>query len=540
MIAAPIPEADVERVAALRSLGLLETGAEDRFDRITRIATAALRVPIAFVSLIDTDQQVFKSCVGMPGEAGARSDALCGYTILSDEPMVVEDARVDERFADNPYVVGEPGIVFYVGRPLHEPATGARVGALCVVDRRPRSVTAEELAVLDDLARLVEAELDRGELSRLVAALDESRAALRRVQQRDELILRSIDAGVVGIDEHGVVTFANRSAEVLLGWPPGSLVGRPLHDTAHHHRRDGRPYDRRDCPTMRTLRDGVASRTEGEWLWRADGGGFPAEIGSAPKIDGGRVVGAVVTFLDTTERDQVRALKAEFVALVSHELRTPLTSVSGALRLLSAGVVGELPDEAQELVVAAEANAARLIRLVNDILDLERLEQRRFDLAMITVDAAAVVDAAIGAVAEVARDAGVTVTAQVASETSLVGDVDRLVQVLTNLIGNAVKFSERGTEVTVSADLLAVERLRFRVQDQGRGIPPDKLETIFEPFAQVDASDSRRHGGTGLGLAITARLVEAHGGTIDVRSTPGAGSTFDVVLPTGTATGRTS
>jgi PAS domain S-box-containing protein len=530
VIAPPIPDDDAARVEALRSLGVLDTGREDRFDRITRLAVAATGAPIAFVSLVDTDRQVFKSCVGMGGDPSDRSSSFCGYTILSDEPLVIEDARTDPRFADNPFVVGEPHIVFYLGRPLHDPETGHRVGSLCIVDRQPRRPTDGELALVDDLAKLVEAELDRGELSRLVDALDESRRVLRRLQQRDELILQSVEAGIVGLDREGRVTFVNRAGERLLGWSADELVGRDFHAAAHHHRRDGADYPWPECPSQATLTDATARRAEEEWLWRADGTGFPAELTSTPIVEGGRVVGAVNMVVDLSDREAVLALKSEFVALVSHELRTPLTSVNGALRLLGAGLAGDLPEEAAELVATAEANAARLIRLVNDILELERLEQRRFELALAPVSAAAVARAAVAAVEGLARERDVPVSVGSVDEVSLVADHDRLVQVLTNLLGNAVKFSDTGSPVVVEATADDRE-VTFVVRDQGRGIPEDKLAAIFEPFAQVDASDARVHAGTGLGLAITARLVEAHGGRVRVSSTLGEGSTFTVTIP---------
>lgn len=466
-------------MAALRSLGILDTGSEDRFDRITRIASTAFRAPIAFVSLLDSDPSAGPSTIRarVPGSAPCASSTGC---------------RAGWRART------WPCSTTWAGWWRPSSTAGSCRGS------SPPSTTAAGTSVA----------CSSGTSSSC-----------------------AIDADIVGIDEHGVITFANPSAEALLGWPAGSLVGRDLHETAHHHRPDGRPYERASCPTVRTLGEGVAHRAEGEWLWRADGHGFPAEIGSSPKIDGGRVVGAVVTFHDTSERDAVRALKAEFVALVSHELRTPLTSVSGALRLLAAGVAGELPPEAKELVDAAEANSSRLIRLVNDILDLERLQQHRFELALDTVSAEAVVRATLDAVGGMAREAQVALEPAVIADVALVADFGRLVQVLTNLVGNAVKFSEPGATVPISGEMPKAGEVRFRVADSGRGIPADMLESIFEPFAQVDASDARRHGGTGLGLAISARLVEAHRGRISVDSDPGRGSTFDVVLPAGGATG---
>src|SRR4051794_332499 len=179
MIVAPIPVDDADRLAALHALGLLDTPPEERFDRITRLLTLVLRVPMAYISLVDSDRQWFKSSCGLDSTETPRSVSFCGHAILSDEPMVVPDAAEDERFHDNPLVTGDPYIRFYAGHPLNGPG-GQKVGTLCVADRRPRCLDESELEALSEMARVVERELG------LVEAVHLQRDLIRAEQRATE------------------------------------------------------------------------------------------------------------------------------------------------------------------------------------------------------------------------------------------------------------------------------------------------------------------------------------------------------------------
>jgi GAF domain-containing protein len=158
MITPTLPTNERQRLATLRSLNLLDTPAEERFDRITRLARKLFDVPIALVSLVDVDRQWFKSNQGMNICESPRDTSFCGHTILREDPMVVRDALEDERFRDNPLVTGDPNIRFYAGYPLSAP-DGSKLGSLCLIDRRPRTISTEDLATLRELGRLIEAEL---------------------------------------------------------------------------------------------------------------------------------------------------------------------------------------------------------------------------------------------------------------------------------------------------------------------------------------------------------------------------------------------
>jgi len=263
--------------------------------------------------------------------------------------------------------------------------------------------------------------------------------------------------------------------------------------------------------------------------WREDGSSFPVEYETGPLFEHGRLTGAVLTFRDISDRRASDLLKDELVGIVSHELRAPLTSMRSALGLLASGRLTELPASAQRMLDIAVSSTDRLIRLVNDLLDFERLEKDQMPMAIERSDMGALMTHAADALRPLAEKAGVLLeVAPIAAH--LAGDPDRLLQVLINLLGNAIKFSSAGGTVWLDAERVAGE-LTLRIRDQGRGIPSDKLESIFNRFAQVEASDARDNKGTGLGLAICRGMVRQHSGQIWAESTNGVGTTFFVALP---------
>ncbi|MFQ4135208.1 ATP-binding protein [Nodosilinea sp. PGN35] len=252
----------------------------------------------------------------------------------------------------------------------------------------------------------------------------------------------------------------------------------------------------------------------------------------------------LVVVRDISDRYQIDRLKDEFISIISHELRTPLTAIRGALGILESGVLHNRPQKTQQMLGMALNNTERLIRLVNDILDLERLTSGRIELNLEPCPLEELMTLAVSGVEAIALEANVTLQVTAVSATVMVAP-DAVLQTLTNLLGNAIKFSEAGSKIWLTAALVAAPRAiaapdpadeqpawaRVSVRDQGRGIPADRLEMIFERFQQVDVSDSRQRGGTGLGLAICRQIVEQHGGEIWAESQVGQGSTFFFTLP---------
>jgi PAS domain S-box-containing protein len=235
---------------------------------------------------------------------------------------------------------------------------------------------------------------------------------------------------------------------------------------------------------------------------------------------------------DITARKQIERMKREFIAMVSHDLRTPLTSIQGFLSLLDAGVYGQISDSGMESLEIADSSISRLIKLVNDLLDAERLESGKMELNLGTCSILHLFESSADAVETFADQQGVklTVVAPSHEHDSVYADGDRLIQVLVNLLSNAIKFSASGTKVTL-ASIPVEDMIELQVIDEGRGIPAEFLDSVFERFKQVKKSDSKNRKGTGLGLAICKAIIEKHGGQIGVRSEEGKGSTFWFRIP---------
>ena len=345
--------------------------------------------------------------------------------------------------------------------------------------------------------------------------------------RQQEILLDSVADGICGVDRQGLVSFANPAAARLLGAAASSMTGKTVHELLHGSATPGHPCGE-ECPLRHAAGNRIASTGE-ETIFRADGSSFPAEYCLTPILDQGRFSGSVLSFRDISQRYALDRLKDEFISTVSHELRTPLTSIRGALGLLSSGILGEVNDKAANLLRIALTNSDRLVRLINDILDLERIQSGRKPLAFRPVQLEEIVRQAIDGMAPIAQTAGVQLSHDT-TQVKIDADPDRLLQVLTNLLSNAVKFSlpNSTTSVTLRPGASGVT---LSVIDQGRGIPADKLESIFGRFQQVDAADSQQKGGSGLGLAICRTIVLQHSGRIWAERNPVRGSTFRVFLP---------
>jgi signal transduction histidine kinase len=232
-----------------------------------------------------------------------------------------------------------------------------------------------------------------------------------------------------------------------------------------------------------------------------------------------------------TERKRLERLKDEFVSTVSHELRTPLTSISGSLGLLMGKAAGILPEPARRLLEIAHTNSQRLVRLINDILDIEKLESGRVVFNLRRVEVRSLVEKTIDAMKGFAEGHAVRIRIENSSATADVrADADRLAQVVTNLLSNAVKFSPPHNEVTVSIEH-AADLVRISVRDHGSGVPQEFKPRIFERFSQAETTNARRQGGTGLGLSIVKQIVERLGGEVGFVDATGGGTIFHVELP---------
>ncbi|MFL6656899.1 MAG: PAS domain S-box protein [Massilia sp.] len=661
------PEDEIDRMAALCRLQVLDTPPEERYDRITRTAQRLFAMPIALVSLVDTNRQWFKSHAGLSASETPRNISFCGHAILDDKPFIIHDTHADARFADNPLVTGAPFVRFYAGIPIHGNG-GWRIGTLCLIDHVAREFGPDEIRGLQDLARWAETELN-------LITLTHASELSHEKEMRLQAIVEHAGDAIVSIDEKGIIETFNPAAQKMFGYKAGEMIGKPVTRLAARHYRAGMARDiaglarvgavgpvnrqvfaerrngvrfpinlvvsemrigerraytglvrdisqrRRSTddalrqnrqlvetlglqqailnstdyaiiavnaagqvtmfnngaermlgytaeemltqdkllvlhdPTElaaraetlsqelgRTVRVGpdlfiakarMGKADEREWTYvRKDGSRLPVNLSISAVWDEGHVlVGIVGIAQDLSERKKMERMKNEFISTLSHELRTPLTSIRGSLGLLAGGAAGDIPTGARTLLDIATKNCDRLVRLINDILDVEKIESGTMRFEAEIQPLLPLVEQAVAATHAYASQFQVSFDLRSdVGDILVAADADRLAQVIVNLLSNASKFAPAGDVVEVRLQRKA-GCARLSVIDHGVGIPQDFRDRIFQKFAQADATDSRQKGGTGLGLNISRSIIEKHNGTLDFISEPGVRTEFFFDLP---------
>ena len=373
----------------------------------------------------------------------------------------------------------------------------------------------EEKKRIQALSRELRAEST--ERARAVQGRMDSETRYRRVVEN------AADAILVH-DARGYFLDANQQACDSLGYSRGELLSMNVTDVEKGADIDAlsRIWTQRGDETFPVT-------LEGEH-WRKDGSVFPVEVRLGLLDDRDELL-FIAVVRDITERKKIDRMKSEFISTVSHELRTPLTSIIGSLGLLSGGGYGDMPAKVKGMLALAERNAKRLVDLVNDILDFEKLESGRATFKYEPVDLAALIRETVATHHGYTENLGVQVVLDgVTDPVKVTGDDKRLGQVLSNLLANAAKFSNPGGDVTITLSRNG-DTARVDIADQGDGIPAAFHDKIFTRFSQAGNATTRRQGGTGLGLAISKAIVEAHGGTLGFESEEGHGSVFHVKLP---------
>ncbi|OWY68320.1 hypothetical protein B7486_27045 [cyanobacterium TDX16] len=395
--------------------------------------------------------------------------------------------------------------------------------------------------------------------------------ALQNSQALFAGIVAIADDAIISIDSNQRITLFNSGAERIFGYSAAEAIGQPLDlllpkrfAIAHRQHVD-------EFGQSPNLARRMGERRE-IYGCRKDGTEFPAEASISKLNLGGETVYTVYLH-DVSDRKQIERMKDEFISIVSHELRTPLTSIHGSLGMLASGLLQPDSPQGQRLLQIATDSTERLVRLINDILDIERIESGKVKMEKESCDVTELITEAVNVMQPLADKAGITLSVS-SLPIQVWADPDRIVQTLTNLLSNAIKFSPSGSTVWLSVELgsreqgagsrgekragntggeiqnpkfkiqnsnisdplaprssLLTPHITFQVKDTGRGIPADKLDSIFERFQQVDSTDSRKHDGTGLGLAICRSIVQQHDGRIWVESVLGEGSTFYFTLP---------
>ena len=365
------------------------------------------------------------------------------------------------------------------------------------------------IAALVQHARRRASDLNRAN-ALLESRVDERTRQLSDREAETRAILQGSAEGILSVEENGTIRSLNPAVAVMFGRPESDLTGRAIGDFVT-------PGWPEVLKSGGRKRDGTGSRPGGAT--------FPLEIIANPVRLGERLIHSVI-LRDVTERHRVDQMKNEFISTVSHELRTPLTSIRGALGLVSSGALGALAPKAKPMVDIAAKNCERLVNLVSDILDIEKIASGKMAFRIRTLQLSEVVTQTVDAARGFAESLGVTLSVQApAGDLLVLADSDRLAQVLTNLVSNASKYSAKGGTVTIAV-ARREGKLRVSVADLGPGIPDEFRARIFQKFAQADTTDGSQRKGTGLGLAISKALIERMGGTIGFDTKVGVGSTF--------------
>lgn len=382
----------------------------------------------------------------------------------------------------------------------------------------------DEINVLDQSFRKMSDELN--------AAQEEQKAltaAAVASEERTRSVIENMPIGIVIIDSENRIESLNPQAELMFGGDTQKLLGHPLSEILPKHSAQD------VSKTTNEIRKGVSAAAAMEadsMARRVNGELFPAELHvSKFSTQGGKHF--LVTIQDVTERHEMEKLKREFVSMVSHDLRTPLTAVQGTLDLLEENTYGELTEHGHKRVKVANESIDRLINLINDLLDIEKMEAGKMRLEAKPTSLLKILSNSVESVRTFAERHEVELELKLEEDLMVAADRDRMIQVVVNLLSNAVKFSPAGANVS----LLAQKDGNFalvKVIDRGRGIPQEHVDSLFQRFKQVKAADGARKKGTGLGLAICKAIVESHNGSIAVSSEEGKGSEFRFTVPLAT------
>ena len=472
----PVPPDDDARVEALRALDLLGGEPQERFDRLTRLASRLFDVPIALVNLIDRDEQRSLSCLGLPTSDMPRAQSFCAHAIASSEPLVIPDLAADPRFAASPLVTGPDGLRFYAGHPLAAPS-GHRIGTLCIVDTRPRTLAPGDPEALRDLALLVEREVAE-------ARLDEALAGRRSAEARLRAVVESAAEGIVTTTGDGLVEYANPAAGRILGMSSTEAVGRSAAELL-----------------------GGCGETPGtgtaEWRRVGTDEVVPVEYTAAAIGDGG---GLVVTFRDVSERRGLEQLRERFVATVSHDLRTPLSTAAGYLEVLLDGLAGDLEPKQRAYAEQVASSVGRLRGHIEDLLLGAELDAGDRPSSLQPADLGALAGEVEAELRHTAVDRGVELTLD-AGPAPVTGDPARLRRAIASLVGAGIRCSPPERVVTVRAYGDA-EGGVVEVTGAGSGLPAAELW-----------------------LAVAREIAEQHGGRLEIGSPQGNSTTARLCVP---------
>ena len=522
----------------LHQLDLLDSPEEQSFDDFTVLASRLLNAPVALVSLVDVpgDRQFFKSQVGLPEPVASLrqtplSHSFCKLVARTGKMLRVIDAQSDPRVKGNP-VIEDLGVIAYLGQPLFAP-DGTAIGSLCAIDTKAREWTETDADTLLRLSRMANAQI----------ALRNSAQTLTIENDFLDDLLETLTVGVTALDRDGRIIFTNPEACAILGLPDDQLVGQYLHEFAWSSATEkGKAFHASDLPSARILTGATRVRQVVHALTMPDGQRRILSVDAMKSRRSRDDTAVICAIRDITERfnanhklreamdvaEAANRAKTAFLANMSHEIRTPLNGVLGLAELL---LEQDLSSETTRLVTAIHHSGEALLQVVNAVLDLSQIEAGKLALTPRPIDLCALLKHQHILHAPSALRKGVAFEAPICTILDeRIGDDFRIGQIIGNLIGNAVKFTDEGS-VTLSVAAIDGDMVEFIVADTGIGMTEEQASRVTEEFEQADSSVTRVYGGSGLGLSIVLKLVNLMDGQFCLHSQPRQGTRAVVRLP---------
>lgn len=462
-----------------------------------------------------------------------RGQGLAGWIIEHAQAAVIDNLMQDARWVRHEDAEREHRSALGVPLTINEDT----LGAMIFYSTREGAFSKEQLPVVTAAGTQVAAAIYNAELFRLIRDQAAQQGGMIREKQieasKSNAILEAIAEGVLVTDEHNRIALFNAAAEEILGLRREQMLGRPASDFIGLYGEAGRTW----IEALQRWSSGDAAEQDAplEARLSLDDLERIVALSTAPVRHDGDFVGTVTTFRDITQEVEVDRLKSEFVATVSHELRTPMTSIKGYVEMLLMEAVGTVNDEQRRFLQTIKTNIDRLGGLVNDLLDISRIEAGRVQLSLEPLDVAGILTETREAFLRRSRLESKPMTINVEADDELpvvVADRDRLRQVLTNLVENSFNYTEPNGDIVLTASRLG-DFVQIQVQDNGIGIEPQEQERVFERFFRGEQALNLSVGGTGLGLSIVRQLVRMHGGELTLQSegVPGQGTTFTFTLP---------
>lgn len=545
---AALPNNENQRLQKLQCYNVLDTKPESAYDDLTQLAALICQAPIALISLIDKERQWFKSVVGLHAEETHRDLAFCAHAILSPSTLVIPDALQDPRFAENDLVVGEPHIRFYAGAPLITP-DGFVLGTLCVLDSQPRMLNKQQILALEALARQVVSQLElRLHLHRLGEEIDERNAAEAKLLDIQHALSEAQAIAHLGnwsitLDTNQV--FLSEEALKIYGLEPTAQLSfqdfiGPIHgdDRAAFCQAFEQVSSGTDCYflEMRVFRpDGVMRYVACRSKPVFDNSGEMAQVvGTIQDITSYKTI-EIALHQAKAEAEAASQTKTEFLANMSHELRTPLNAILGFTQLMDREP--DFPNTCREYLSTILASGNHLLSLINNVLDLSKIEARHMTLSNSTVNLSELLESVYAMLKQQAVAKGLELEIDLGSSLPCYvhTDAQKLRQILLNLLNNSIKFTNKGS-VRLTATWLPVSdrhpkpALQIQIRDTGPGIKSEDHHRIFGAFEQAESSRYASNS-TGLGLTLSAHFINLMEGQISLESQVDQGTTFWVTLP---------